>query len=265
MDSNSAQTTQPEPAINFQKPEAGRQPTTSQSQPLHQAQLDPEAHRSQQPSTQNQAQTEATKPPASGQQHTPPPKSDQTNQQPAYSVPEFKIEDSRVAPGWKKPVPEQTVLEWKAPSRPFTKKNRKYFTTIGVIGLLVALIFIFAGQGWLPAALTFSIVFLVYILSTIPPQEVTNKITTYGIRIENNLYYWDELGRFWLEKKNSVPILHIETIRFPGRIVLLLEAESEDVIREILSEVLLEQKPELTPYEKVSDWLKEKIPLDLEG
>ena len=122
--------------------------------------------------------------------------------------------------------------------------------TIFVIALLVALIFIFAGQGWLPAALTFSIVFLVYILSTIPPQEVENKITTYGIRIEDNLYYWEELGRFWFEEKNGGKVLYIETIRFPGRIALLILDNSKAVLKKLLSEVLLNQKPKPTPTKK---------------
>lgn len=187
------------------------------------------------------------------------------NQEQPYNLPQQQFENSQIAPGRIKPLPEEEILSWEAPSRPFKKKNKKYFTTVFVIGVLVALIFIFAGQGWLPAALTFSIVFLVYVLSTIPPQKVENKITTYGIRVDNGLYYWEELGRFWFEEKSGDEVLYIETARFPGRIALLIVDGLKEVLRELLSEVLLEQKPEPTPYEKVASWLQEKIPLDIEN
>ncbi|MBD3279650.1 MAG: hypothetical protein GF390_02985 [Candidatus Pacebacteria bacterium] len=185
-----------------------------------------------------------------------------TNQQATPLPPKPpKRQKSRIVPGMYKPEAERTVLEWRAPSRPFQKKNRQYFTTVAVIGLLISLILFFAGQ-FLPIAVVVSVVFLVYVLAVIPPNQVTNKITTYGIRVEDNLYYWDELGRFWFEDKAKQRLLQIETIRFPGRITLLLNNITEEQLTEILTEVLLQEKPEQTFYEKTADWLKEKIPLE---
>ena len=99
-----------------------------------------------------------------------------------------------------KPRSEDMVLEWKAPSRPFKKRNRQYHTTVITIALLLSLILFFAGQI-LTIAVVFAVAFLVYVMSTIPPHAVKNKLTTYGIRIEDNLYYWEELGRFWFDEK----------------------------------------------------------------
>ncbi|MGD9129315.1 MAG: hypothetical protein PVJ09_02405 [Candidatus Woesebacteria bacterium] len=181
-----------------------------------------------------------------------------------YELPDVEQEKSKVAPGWYKPLPEQTILEWEAPSRPFKKRKKQFFTTVAVIALLVSLILIFAGQGIFPVAVVISVSFLVYVLSVIPPGKVKNQLTTYGIKVDKNLYYWEELGRFWYTKKFSDELLQIETIRFPGRITLLLANQDKQALTDILSEVLLQEKPELTFYEKASKWLQKKIPLEVD-
>jgi len=176
-------------------------------------------------------------------------------------LPDFAIEESRVAPGLYKPLPEQTIFEWKAPSRPFKKRKKQFFSSVFIITLLIFLILVFVGQ-WLAGAVAVSVAFLIYVLSFIPPNEITNKITTYGIRVEDIIYYWEELGRFWFTKKYGQELLHIETMRFPGRIVLLLKKSEKNIVNNILSEALLNEKPDPTLYDKVSKWLGEKIPLE---
>jgi len=163
-----------------------------------------------------------------------------------------------------KPLPEETLFQWQAPERPFKKRNKKYFSTVFVIALLVSLILAFAGQ-LVAIAVVLAVAFVVYALSVVPPQNLTYKISTYGVRIESNLYYWEELGRFWFTDKYDQNILNIETVRFPGRITVLLGDQKKEIIELILAEVLLQQKPELTLYEKASAWLQEKIPLDAES
>ena len=65
-----------------------------------------------QPQGQNPASQEAF------QENTDP------NQQ--YYSAEQQLEMSRVAPGMYRPIPERTILEWKAPSRPFRKRNKQF-------------------------------------------------------------------------------------------------------------------------------------------
>lgn len=171
------------------------------------------------------------------------------------------LERSKVAPGMYKPIPETVVFEWRSASRPFKKRDKQFFVTVTVIALLVALIFFFSGQ-FLPIAVVFSVVFLLYVLQVIPPNEVDQKITTYGINVEGNLYYWDELGRFWFDTKHGELTLNVETVRFPGRITVVLPNQHQQLVTDILSEVLLRQKPEPTLYEKIAKWLQDKIPLE---
>jgi len=183
------------------------------------------------------------------------------NVNPQEPIVNSSIRESELFPGQYVPLPEETVLEWQAPSRPFKKRDRQYYTTIIAIVFLVSLILFFAGQ-FLPIAVVISIGFLAYVLSSVPPDVITNKITTYGVRIDNDLYYWEELGRFWFEPKYGYETLQIELNRFPGRIVLLLGDLNKDDLGDILSEVLLNQTPPATFMDKASAWLQKNIRLE---
>ena len=200
-----------------------------------------------QPQGQNPASQEAF------QENTDP------NQQ--YYSAEQQLEMSRVAPGMYRPIPERTILEWKAPSRPFRKRNKQFFTTVLVIALLISLILFFSGQ-FLPIAMVFSVVFLNYVLAVIPPQNITHKITNFGMNVEGTFYPWELLGRFWFDKKHGSTLLHVETANFPGRLTLVILKENKQDITEILSEVLLLQKPPLSTFEKMAKWVQKKFPLE---
>lgn len=174
------------------------------------------------------------------------------------------IELSERFPGVVKPIPEKTIYSWQAPSRPFKKCRRQYFTTLGTIVLLLCLILFFAGQV-LPVAVVLAVAFLAYVLSSIPPHNIEQKITTYGLRIENQVYYWEELGRFWFDKKHQQPLVQVEVARFPNRLTLMLGEADQNLLRDVLSDVLLEEKPEPTWTDKAAAWLQKKLPLDIES
>lgn len=165
-------------------------------------------------------------------------------------------------PGRQKPLAEEIVLEWESLSRPFKKRNRQYYSTGIIITILICMILFFA-QQFLPIAVVVAVAFLAYVLSVVPPGVVKHSITTYGIRVDTqHLYYWEELGRYWFSEKYGEKILHIEVGRFPWRLTLLLGKVTQETMDDILSEVLLNQKPPLTTMEKASEWLQAKIPLD---
>lgn len=129
--------------------------------------------------------------------------------------------------------------------------------------ILLALILFFAGQV-LTVAVVLSVAFMTYVFSSFPPQEVTQRITTYGIRIGKELYWWQELGRFWFDKKHHQTILIIEVARFPNRLTMVLNnvLEKRD-LRQVLEEILLHQRPALSWTEKASRWLEKKFPLEI--
>ena len=76
-------------------------------------------------------------------------------------------------------------------------KKKNSFTTVTTIVILLCLILFFAGQV-LPVAVVMARFHMTYVLATVPPQEIKQQITTYGVRIEKELYYWEELVGFGL-------------------------------------------------------------------
>lgn len=174
------------------------------------------------------------------------------------------IEMSEVFPGVVKPVPERLVYEWESMSRPFKARKKQFYTTSTTIVILLALILFFAGQI-LTVAVVLSLAFMAYVFSVIPPTTILQQVTTYGIRIGKELYVWQELGRFWFDKKHGQTLLIVEVARFPNRLTMVLaDKEQKPELIELLSEVLLYQRPDLTRVEKASKWLEKKFPLEIE-
>ncbi len=163
-----------------------------------------------------------------------------------------------------RPQPEQIVFEWIAPNRPFKKKNRQYYVTIAMILFLISMIFFFAGQ-FILIAVAIAAGFLLYVMSAIPPEMVKNQITTYGIRTDGQLYYWEEMGRFWYAVRQKQDVLHIEVNRFPNHLTLLPGDIPREQLTEILSNVLLQEQPLPTSFDKAAAWFQQKIQLDPEA
>lgn len=167
----------------------------------------------------------------------------------------------QIVPEEFQPQPETILLEWTAPVRPFKKRKRQYYTTIAILVILVCLILFLAGQ-FLFIAVILAFAFVNYVLSAIPPENVPNRITTYGVRSDQTLYYWEELGRFWYSEKYGQELLHIEVARFPRHITLLLGILTQEQLTPILSQLLLQEQPLPTAFEKAATWLQDNIPLE---
>lgn len=156
-----------------------------------------------------------------------------------------------------------TLLEWISPSRPFKKKDRDYFTTIGAMVFLIVVILLFMKE-WLLIGAILALTFMVYVLNTIPPENVTHKITNNGIISAGHTYVWTDLREFWFIIKNGHSLLVIQTkLKFPGRIILLLNELTEEKVKEALKPHLLyKETPEKTWMDNAADWLGKKVPLE---
>lgn len=177
-----------------------------------------------------------------------------------FGKPEKETEGERASVV--RPEPLRVLLTWKAPIRPFKKRSREYFSTIGAIVFLVGVILLFL-QEWFLIAVIVALVFVAYIMATIPPEEVEHRITNRGIVTGGKTYRWERLGRFWLDEKLGKKILYFENMAgFPGRLTFLLGETPPEQVREMLSEYLLSEEPEETWADKASQWLSQRIPLE---
>lgn len=158
---------------------------------------------------------------------------------------------------------EKELMKWVGPSRPFHPQSRQFFSTVGVIVVLVGLILILASE-WMLIIMLAAGVFAYYIWTTVPPEEVESVITTKGIRAHSKLYRWSELSQWWVEDKWGNKLLSLElTTGWPKRIYLVLKDVNLDELSKLLSQYLVQEKPEPTSMDKFSHWIEEKFPLEV--
>lgn len=156
---------------------------------------------------------------------------------------------------------EEVYMEWASPSRLFKKRDREYFTNIGAIVFLLSVILVFAREFVLIAAVL-SIVFLIYVLSTIPPEEVKHKITNLGIESAGTFYRWEQLFDFWFEEQWGQTMLVLRPIMTP-RATILLGSQDRNMVREYIAKhIPFRETPQKTWVDNAASWLTKKIPLE---
>ena len=164
-----------------------------------------------------------------------------------------------------KPVELKTLLKWEAPVRPFKKRDREYYTTILAIVFLLAVILLFLKE-WLLIAVIVALMFVAYVLATVPPDKTSHEITTRGVITSGKVYKWEELRRFWFSNKWQETILHIETkLKFPGRLMMLLGEVKEERVKELMEKQVQYEEPEETFMDRSAKWLSDKVPLEKEN
>jgi hypothetical protein len=157
---------------------------------------------------------------------------------------------------------EEIYLAWSSPSRLFKKRDKEYFRNIAAIVFLLVVILIFAREFLLIAAVL-SIVFLIYVLSTVAPEDVPHKLTNLGIESVGHFYRWEELNDFWFEEQWDQTMVVVRPILGTRLILLLGTHAPKDKVREILARhIPFRETPEKSWIDNAATWLSEKIPLE---
>ena len=158
----------------------------------------------------------------------------------------------------------KTLLSWEAPSRPFRKKDRSYYTTIAILVILLVLI-AFLAREFLLVGVILALAFVAYVLAFVPPHYVTYRISTQGVTIGEDFYFWHFLDAFWFKEKDGHKILHIQTrLRFPAQLMLVLTSpQEEEKIKKMVARFLpFVEVPYKSWMEKWSEGLAKHFPLE---
>jgi len=107
-----------------------------------------------------------------------------------------------------------------------------------------------------------SIVFLIYVLSTVPPENIEHRITNLGIDSAGHFYRWEELAEFWFEEQWGQGMLIIK-LQLSTRIIILLGNEDKGKIRELLVDhIPYRETPEKSWVDNAASWISKKVPLE---
>ncbi|MCX6783837.1 MAG: hypothetical protein NT141_02095 [candidate division WWE3 bacterium] len=159
---------------------------------------------------------------------------------------------------------EITALKWSAPSRPFKKLNKKYYSTIGILVLAACLVFLAAGQFALIAVL-FAVLFANYVLANVEPGIIHHEINDRGISYDGTIYLWDDLKSFGFKHKDGYTLLLVNTkAMFPGQLTLILQQiDLEEVKQVLITHLPFEERlSNPTFFEKISHRFSTMLALD---
>jgi hypothetical protein len=160
--------------------------------------------------------------------------------------------------------PEQkplVYLSWHSPSRLFKKRDKEFFRNVAAIVFLLLVILFVAREFPLILAVV-AVTFLVYVFSTVPPEEVTHAITNLGIETSGRLYRWDDLTDFWFDAQWGQEFL-VVIPKVGTRLTILLSDIPKTQIKDVLLRFLhYQEEPVKTVVDKAASWLSEKIPLE---
>lgn len=159
----------------------------------------------------------------------------------------------------------KTLLSWEAPSRPFRKKDRSYYTTIAILVVLLVLI-AFLAREFLLVGVILALTFVAYVLAFVPPHNVKYRISTQGVTIGEDFYFWHFLDAFWFKESSGHKVLHIQTrLRFPAQLMLVLDPakeEEEKITKTVARFLPFVEVPYKTWMEKWSEGLQKHFPLE---
>ncbi len=155
--------------------------------------------------------------------------------------------------------PERDLVTWTAPSRPFKRRDRQFYTTVFAIAGIISLI-LFLAEGIMPVILILALVFLYYVLSTVPPENIEYKITTKGVSIAGKLTQWQSLIRFWFGERSGSEILIFETFLIPGRIEIMINQGIKDDLKKEISAYIPYEEVPASGLDRVTNWVAQKLP-----
>lgn len=156
---------------------------------------------------------------------------------------------------------EEVYATWASPSRLFKKRDREFFVNILAIVFLLSVILVFVREFVLIATIL-SIVFLIYVLSTVPPEEIKHRVTNLGIESGGHFYRWEEFADFWFEEQWGQHMLILRPFVSP-RLIILLGSQNREKIREAISHhIPFREEPDRSWVDNAARWITEKIPLE---
>jgi hypothetical protein len=141
--------------------------------------------------------------------------------------------------------PKEVFLQWEAQSRVHKKGlNKKMSRTMIVIGAVISLFLAVMGEFFLILVVG-SIIFMSYVLSVTPPENVSYEISNYGIMFGEQMFYWDQLKQYFFSYSSGQELLCVDSKEsLPGRVFISIRAGDKDKIKDILSRYLAFLKEE---------------------
>lgn len=109
----------------------------------------------------------------------------------------------------KKVVQTKTLLIWDGPERPHKKRDRKFYTSMISLVIVIGLILTLAGQLMI-ILLVCSLLFVTYALYTTPPGKTTFVLTNKGVELKEEGISWNEIDYYFISRELDETVINID-------------------------------------------------------
>lgn len=141
-------------------------------------------------------------------------------------------------------VNKRTLYQWASPNKlPNGGLDPKLRRSLFIVGIVVGLILLIMQEFLLILAIG-SVVFVIYVISSTPAEDVMHEITNLGVIYDGEFYPWEVFSYYFFTERDGVGILGMD--RKSGvRLIFIVNAEQRQEIHKILFERIpyLEEAP----------------------
>lgn len=146
-----------------------------------------------------------------------------------------------------RPLKKEVLLEWMGLTKlPPTKKNEKFMRSLTIIAFVVLVLLVIL-QEFIPIVAILVVVFISYVISATPAEQVKYEITTLGFTYGGEFYPWDAFRYFFITHKDDYSVFNLDLNKEGvSRLFVLVSQDRTDEIQGLLNEYLpfLEKPPE---------------------
>ncbi len=146
-----------------------------------------------------------------------------------------------------RPLKKEVLLEWVGMTKlPPTKKNDKFMRSLTIIAFVVLVLLVIL-QEFIPIVAILVVVFVSYVISATPAEQVKYEITTLGFNYGGEFYPWDAFRYFFITQKEGYVIFNLDLHKDGvSRLFVLVAEDKVAEVQTLLNEYLpfLEKAPE---------------------
>lgn len=162
----------------------------------------------------------------------------------------------------RKHINPQAFFSWEAPVRAYKKKSAGVLRFYAAIAILLSLIVVFFREYILVIPI-WAVMFLTYVLTITPPNNIRHTFTKFGIQSAGNTYLWEDLSHFYFIKKFDYYIAVIFSkyeYDVPLYLVITDEKTQEAVLHHLSDHLIYMEEPQKTLTDKMAEWLTTLMP-----
>jgi hypothetical protein len=160
-------------------------------------------------------------------------------------------------------IQEKVLLQWQAQHSFFYRSSRRSLNFLIMSAVLVGIIFLVMQEFFLVGVVA-AAMFVVILLSQLPPEPQLCQITTLGLKRGTQYVYWGQLTQFWIEPIQGQYFLYLRQV-FPFYQKIKLNVTGQDLnqFQKTIGTYLLYKKPQQNWLEMMLEKVIYQLPFNL--